>query len=120
MSCHQDMALGDAFWEALDRLLAISRLVVDRAAASSHPHYPDLIYPLDYGYLQDTQSMDGDGINVWIGSDRNAGVTGVVVTVDLTKRDAEIKILLDCTSEQMERIHVFHSGGMQSSLLLTR
>jgi len=64
--------------------------------------------------------MDGGGIDVWVGSDSKAGVTGVVVTVDLTKRDAEIKILLDCASEEMEQIRVFHCDGTQSSLLLTR
>ena len=40
---------ADSFWEALDRLAANSRLVIDRPQGSAHPRYPDLIYPYDYG-----------------------------------------------------------------------
>ncbi|MEH2097560.1 hypothetical protein [Nostoc sp.] len=36
---------------------------------------------LDYGYLQDTQSGDGNNIDVWIGSLLNQTVTAVICSV---------------------------------------
>lgn len=72
------------FWEALDELIQTSEIAVDRPKGSRHPKYPDVIYPADYGYLQGTASMDGEGIDLWLGT--AAGALGAVVcTVDLLK-----------------------------------
>ena len=56
------------FWDALDRLVAGSEIVIDRPKGTAHPKYPDFIYRVDYGYLKDTTSMDGGGIDVWVGT----------------------------------------------------
>ena len=96
------------FWLVLDRLVSQAEIVIDRPKGSIHWRYPDYVYPLDYGYLDGTSSMDGDGIDVWIGTEQGAGVVGVICTVDLVKRDSEIKILLDCTEDEillLERDH---------------
>ena len=61
--------MDDSFWEALDTLAAESEIIIDRPKGSAHPRYPGFIYPLDYGYLKATTSMDGGGIDVWRGSD---------------------------------------------------
>ena len=58
----------DEFWSNLDRLVDESEIVIDRPKGSSHPKYPNFIYRLDYGYLKNTASMDGTGIDVWMGS----------------------------------------------------
>ncbi len=50
------------------QLIVTNSLVIDRPKGSSHPRYPHVIYPLDYGYLENTTSSDGDGIDVWLGS----------------------------------------------------
>ena len=96
------------FWTVLDCLVSQSEIVIDRPKGNTHWRYPDYVYPLDYGYLDNTSSMDGDGIDVWIGTAQNLGVVGVICTVDLVKRDSEIKILLDCTEDEillLERDH---------------
>ena len=36
-------------------------VLVDRPLGSRHPERPDLIYPLNYGYLPGTLSGDGEG-----------------------------------------------------------
>lgn len=54
----------DGYWRILDELAATSTIVIDRPKGTSHPRYPDSIYPVDYGYLRDTASMDGSGIDV--------------------------------------------------------
>lgn len=56
--------MNEAFWEALDVLLAGGEIVIDRPKGSAHPRYPHMIYPLDYGYLAGSASMDGGGIDV--------------------------------------------------------
>jgi len=85
------------FWQYLDELAASSRLVVDRPKGSLHPRYPGQAYPLDYGYLEGTTSPDGGGVDVWIGSQGAESITGVLCTVDLFKRDGEMKLLFGCT-----------------------
>ena len=37
------------FWQALDRLVAESAIVIDRPKGSAHPQFPDFIYRVDYG-----------------------------------------------------------------------
>lgn len=50
------------FWQALENLVAASQTIIDRPQGSAHPRYPDMIYPLDYGYLHDTHGGDGAGM----------------------------------------------------------
>lgn len=111
--------MSDAdFWEALDGFVSESRLVIDRLLGSAHPRYPQKIYPLDYGYLEGTVSGDGDGIDVWRGSRPEQRVNGLLLTVDADKRDAEIKLLLGCTLEEMQQaVHFSAQGAMQARLL---
>ncbi|MDR2688107.1 MAG: inorganic pyrophosphatase [Oscillospiraceae bacterium] len=98
------------FWQALDLLVAEHDLVIDRPRGTAHPRYSDYVYPLDYGYLRGTASSDGGGIDVWRGSS-DAGVVAVMVTVDLVKRDSEIKILLGCTEEEIAIVNREHNNS---------
>ena len=102
------------FWAALDQLAETSSIVIDRAKGTPHPKYTDYIYPFDYGYLEGTASMDGEGIDVWLGSDPARKLTALLCTVDLVKRDSEIKLLLGCSEEEMQTILAFHN---QSELM---
>ena len=60
------------FWKALDELVEYSAIVIDRPKGSVHPKWSDFVYKLDYGYLKGTSSMDGEGIDVWVGSGEKA------------------------------------------------
>ena len=59
---------NEDFWKALDELVNDSEIIIDRPKGTAHPKYPEFIYKVDYGYLKDTSSMDGNGIDVWVGS----------------------------------------------------
>jgi coenzyme F420-0:L-glutamate ligase/coenzyme F420-1:gamma-L-glutamate ligase len=101
MNVMSDLAVGTTeFWDYLDRLVAGSHLVIDRPKGSRHPRYPAMIYPLDYGYLEGTTTVDGGGIDLWLGSRSSRALDSVVMTVDLYKRDAEINLLLGCTDQE--------------------
>ena len=56
------------FWNTLDNLIRDKEIVIDRSKGSTHPSYPDYIYPYDYGYIKYTTSADGGGIDTWLGS----------------------------------------------------
>lgn len=108
------------FWNALDELLAGSQVVIDRPTGSTHPRFPDMIYPLDYGYLAGTTSVDGGGIDVWVGSEGQQQVKAVICAVDLIKRDVETKILLGCTETEMETIVRFVEQSSMGCTLIRR
>lgn len=109
------MTSDTLFWQSMSQLLTMNPVIIDRPAGSSHPRYPTVIYPLDYGYLGNTTSSDGGGIDVWLGSlnsVRNKGeariLTGILCTFDTLKRDAEIKLLIGCNAEDIQVIRDFH------------
>jgi len=91
----------------MTELASTNTIVVDRPKGTVHPRYSDLIYPLDYGYLEDTTASDGDGIDVWFGSMDDKTLTGILCTFDRLKRDAEIKILIGCAVEDVQIIQNF-------------
>ena len=96
------------FWKALDDLVNNSEIIIDRPKGTAHPKYPDFIYKVDYGYLKDTSSMDGGGIDVWVGSGEKK-TDAVMCIVDLLKKDSEIKILIGCTEEEKKIVYETHN-----------
>ncbi|MBN1249175.1 MAG: inorganic pyrophosphatase [Anaerolineae bacterium] len=109
---------GRAFWKRLAALVRTTTIEIDRPRGTHHPRYPTAIYPLDYGYLFGTAGGDGAAVDVWIGSNPSRGITGIVCTIDSDLRDAEIKVLLGCTPDEMRTVLDFHNQGSQSALLL--
>lgn len=110
------------FWRLAERLVAESQIVIDRPRGLAHPRYPELIYPLDYGYLDGSTAGDGQGIDLWLGSRDDRALNGLLCTVDLLKRDMEIKLLLGCTEADLEVIEAFHhqGGGLQRVIMVRR
>jgi inorganic pyrophosphatase len=108
-----------AFWQAIDKLVAESKIVIDRPKGSRHPKYPQLVYPVDYGYLEYTSSMDGGGIDVWKGTNGDA-VDAIICTVDLLKRDSEIKILIGCDEDEKRLVLETHNNNECMKGLLIR
>ena len=103
------MITDSKFWQTMTELAEAGCIILDRPRGSAHPRYPDMIYPLDYGYLENTSAADGGGIDVWIGSKGGKMLTGILCTFDRLKRDAEIKLLIGCTLEDIETIQGFNS-----------
>ena len=99
---------NNEFWNALDELVSNSEIVIDRPKGTAHPRYPDFIYLVDYGYLKNTASMDGAGIDVWVGSGERR-IDAIICTIDLMKKDSEIKILIGCTEEEKAIIYETHN-----------
>ena len=102
---------NEEFWAYLDRLIERSKIIIEHTRGSQNEDLKDLVYPLDYGYLAGTTSSDGAGIDVWLGASGEKRAVGILCTVDLLKRDSEIKILLGCTEEEMHRVVDFLNRG---------
>lgn len=119
INSYENGKINEEFWLALDQLAAASEIVIDRPKGSAHPKYPDCIYRVDYGYLKDTASMDGGGIDVWVGSGEKT-IDAIICTVDLLKRDSEIKILIGCTEEEKAIIYETHNESEYMKGILIR
>jgi inorganic pyrophosphatase len=102
------MELDTLFWQGIENLMANNNIIIDRPKGERHPRYPEFIYPLDYGYLENTTASDGGGIDVWMGSLDSKTLTGILCTFDKIKRDAEIKLLIGCTNDEVQTIRNFH------------
>jgi inorganic pyrophosphatase len=77
------------FWKAMAKLIENNPIIIDRPKGSIYPRYIEAIYPLHYGYLENTTSSDGSGIDVRLGSSNavmnNNGaktLTGILCTFD--------------------------------------
>ena len=116
-----DCMPNSAFWDALDWLYRHSKIIIDRPKGTAHPRYSSFIYSLDYGYLENTSSMDGDGIDVYVGSQKDRKIDAILCTVDTLKKDSEIKLLVGCTTEEKELVYQMHNDtASMKGILISR
>lgn len=121
MSFSQMEKYAKFFWNALDILVKESQLVIDSPKGSHHPKFPEIVYPVDYGYLKNTTSTDKNGIDVWRGTDPAGKIDAIICTIDLLKKDSEVKILIGCSPEEKILVYQFHNNGEQwNGLLIER
>jgi inorganic pyrophosphatase len=92
----ENIPSASSFWPYQERLVAPCPVIIDRPRNSQHPHYTNIDYPLDYGYLDGTTTIDGGEVDVWLGVSGTHDLNVVILTVNPEKRDAEIKVLLGC------------------------
>jgi inorganic pyrophosphatase len=83
---------------------------VDRPKKSSHPKYPETIYPINYGFIPHTMSGDGMEIDAYIlGEEKSLKrFRGKVIAVIHRKDDVEIKLVVakegsSYTKDEIER-----------------
>ena len=74
----------------------IVTVTVDRPMGSRHPRYPDLYYPINYGYISGTVAADGEEIDAYIlGMDEPTDqFTGRVIAVIHRRNDVEYKLVV--------------------------
>lgn len=50
-----------------ERLLGCEvNIIMDRPVGTHHPKHPDIVYPINYGYIDGMLSADGEGIDVYL------------------------------------------------------
>ena len=73
-------------WTAWESIIDAHGITVDRPKSSAHPMHPDIIYPIDYGYINETESSDGEEVDIFVGSSDD-GLVGAIATTDFRKGD---------------------------------
>jgi inorganic pyrophosphatase len=110
--------LDKEFWQYMERMVKSTSITIDRKKGSSHPRFKQVKYPVDYGFLDETFSIDGSGVDIWLGSGSSAHVNGCFITVDLENADCEVKIVLGCSNEEIRLLKAFHNnGGMRAKYI---
>ncbi|HEY9293603.1 MAG TPA: inorganic pyrophosphatase [Microlunatus sp.] len=110
-----------SIFDQLDELVTSSKIIIDRPKGSAHPRFGQWVYPVDYGYIAGTSAADGEGIDIWLGTEPDGpGVTGILCCYDAGNRDAELKVLWRCDDHECRLIEDFYAEQPQAALLVRR
>lgn len=45
---------------------SLIRITIDRPLGSTHPNYADIVYPINYGYIEGVIGGDGEELDVYL------------------------------------------------------
>ena len=96
----------DPCWLLWEKAIAEKGITLDRPRRAHHPDFPNIIYPLDYGYVNETPGEDAQELDVFVGS-VPTGVVAYERTIDHRKGDTEIKVLYNCSPQEVYMVHGF-------------
>jgi inorganic pyrophosphatase len=106
------------YWKAMKRLIDENGVVIDRKKHSTHPNHPNIVYPIDYGYIANSVSMDGNEIDIFRGSETTNTIQGIMVTLDTIKNDSEIKVVYNCAKTEVEVVLDFLNGNNMNAIFI--
>ena len=71
-------------------------VVIDRPLGSAHPRHPDIVYPVNYGYIPNTRAGDLEPIDAYIlGVDVPVpSFLGLVIAIVVRRDDVEDKLVV--------------------------
>ena len=100
-------------------------VIVDRPLGTCHPKYPDIVYPVNYGYVPGIIAPDGEEQDAYIlGVDRPVDAfTGKLIAVIHRWDDVEAKWVvaprdMNFTKEDIKRLVAFQEQYFQSDIFL--
>ena len=93
-------------WNAWQRYIEQNGITIERPRTTTHPDYPSVVYPLDYGFVNDTLGTDGQPLDVFVGRG-TTGLVGAILTTDHRQQDREAKLLYDCSPTEVYTAHGF-------------
>ena len=86
------------FWRAMERLIADSEIVIERAKGTRHPEHPQIIYPLDVERMQ-IEAQDLVGTHDFAAfAASGSGVKDTVRTIyraEVTASGSEIRLIVE-------------------------
>lgn len=97
------------------------KVTVDRPYGSMHPHYPDLIYSLNYGYVEQSMAADGEFQDAYIYGIKEPleTFTGIVIAIIYRRDDCESKWVVAADTE-FKKQDVINAVGFQEQYFETR
>lgn len=93
-------------WAAWETLIEKNGYTIDRPFRSAHPSYPEIIYPINYGYINHTIGSDGEEVDLYIGTATNK-LVAAIATTDFRKGDKEWNLIYNCTPEEIYLVNGF-------------
>jgi len=108
------------FWQKLDSIYFASSIVITQPQGSMHSTFTNLVYPVDYGYLNDTLSQDLLGIAIYKGKGSAYSVEAILVAADILKKDIEVKLLVGCSQEEVDKILRFVNQTEYQKTIIVR
>ena len=101
----------------------IVTVTIDRPKDSCHPKYPDLVYPINYGYIEGVIGGDGEEQDAYVlGVDEPVQeFTGRVIAIIHRLNDVETKLVVapedvSYTKEQIADIVAFQERYFYSEI----
>jgi len=111
--------------DAVSLLGAVVRVVIDRPLGSRHPHHPDIVYPINYGYVPGTRAGDGMEMDAYVLgiAEPVEEATGTVVAIVQRADDTEDKLVVAVDhrarrAEEISEIVRFQECFFQSRIVL--
>ena len=95
--------------------------VIDRPLGSRHPDHPDLIYPVNYGYVEGVRGGDGEWQDVYIlGTDQPlTACTGIVIAIVHRLNDCEDKWIVSLDEKMPDREEILQAVKFQEQYFET-
>ena len=100
-------------------------VTVDRPLGSAHPDYPDMIYPVNYGYVAGIMAPDGEEQDAYILGVRQPveQFTGKIIAVVRRADDVEEKWVIcppdqTFTKQEIAELIRFQEQYFQSEILM--
>lgn len=103
----RDLAAERFRWAAWEHLIVRRGIEIDRPAETAHPDFPEIIYPLDYGYVPGTRATDGEPVDCFRGSAERLGLVGLILTADHRQGKREAKLLYGTPPPEAYTAHGF-------------
>jgi inorganic pyrophosphatase len=109
------------YWDIIDAFINNNAIIIDRKKGTAHPTYPEMIYPVDYGYIEKTSSMDGNGIDIFIGEEKEKRINGIICIADKLKNDSEIKVIYGCSETEIDIIlHFLNKSDLMKAIFIRK
>ncbi|MCD7757977.1 MAG: inorganic pyrophosphatase [Clostridiales bacterium] len=94
---------------------------IDRPLGSTHPNYPDLVYPVNYGYIPGLFAPDGEEQDVYVlgVTEPLETFTGALAAVIHRKDDVEDKWVLAPAGTALSREDILAQTAFQERYFQT-
>ena len=108
-------------WHLWAALIRRNGYTIERPRQSRHPRFPEIVYPIDYGYVHGTVGHDGDEVDLFVGT-APTGLVAAMLTDDHRRGDREWKLLYDCSPEEVYLVNGFinYDRRLMEGILLMR
>lgn len=96
-------------------------VIVDRPLGSRHPAFPDLIYPLNYGYIPNTGAEDREPIDAYVLGidDPISSCIGKVIAIVVRHDDSEDKLVVAPAGRSFEQAEIERAIHFQERFFTT-